>query len=33
MIDWTAVGGGAGMILTGIVSWFAGRSKRDISNA
>lgn len=31
MIDWTAVGGGVGMILTGVISWFAGRGKRDVT--
>ena len=27
MIDWTAVGGGVGMVLTGIVGWFTGKGE------
>jgi len=33
MIDWTAVGGGAGMLLTGILGWFTGKGRRDVSTA
>lgn len=33
MIDWTAVGGVAGMVLTGIVGWFTGKGRRDVSAA
>jgi hypothetical protein len=33
MIDLGVVGSGIGMVLTGVVSWFAGRSKRDVSDA
>lgn len=33
MIDLGVVGTGIGMVLTGVVSWFAGRSKRDVSDA
>jgi len=33
MIDWTAVGGGVGMVLTGIVGWFTGKGRRDVSTA
>lgn len=31
MIDWTAVGSVAGMILTGVVGWFTGKGRRDVS--
>jgi hypothetical protein len=33
MIDWTAVGSGAGMLLTGILGWFTGKGRRDVSTA
>lgn len=31
MIDWTAVGSVAGMILTGAIGWLTGKGKRDVS--
>lgn len=31
MIDWAMVGTAAGMALTGIVGWFTGKGRRDVS--
>ncbi|WP_426287512.1 hypothetical protein [Luteibacter sp. E-22] len=32
-IDWTAIGGVVGMMLTGLLTWLTTRSKRDVSSA
>jgi hypothetical protein len=33
MIDWTAVGGAVGMVLTGVLGWLGGKGKREVSTA
>ena len=33
MIDWQAVGGVVGMLLTGIIGWFTGKGRREVSTA
>jgi hypothetical protein len=33
MIDWTAVGGAVGMVLTGVLGWLGGKGKREVATA